>query len=350
MKLLFSFYMPSGGMGTLNRIRSEAFNRLGHDCRLLYTATGKDTSSVEFLQEYLGREQFQAITASSDYTFLQKIRQSGYKGLLIYEVQGYGPPEEGQKVILQAAAYIREFADAVVYPRTTHLANLFETHVPDVPQFSFDNPLDSRTMRHRKFPPRKGPVIGWVGRIEYNKNWAELLELTHRLIAVYPDLYIWMFGDTALDNQWELEQFRLAVRSYDLEERIIRHSNVPYALMADYFSIIGDSGGFLCSTSILEGFGYAVSEAMLCRCPVLSSASDGVSRFIDHRRTGMLYQSGNVDDAYQAALLLMNNPTLRQQVRRSGMLHIRNHFRPESYVAHFEEMLRDLMVRKYGLV
>jgi L-malate glycosyltransferase len=37
MKFLFSSYMPSGGMGTLNRIRSTALTEHGHDSRMLYT-------------------------------------------------------------------------------------------------------------------------------------------------------------------------------------------------------------------------------------------------------------------------------------------------------------------------
>lgn len=37
-------------------------------------------------------------------------------------------------------------------------------------------------------------------------------------------------------------------------------SNVSNEHMADYFSMIGDSGVFLCSTSKVEGFGYAIVE------------------------------------------------------------------------------------------
>lgn len=341
MKFLFSFYMPSGGMGTLNKIRTAALTKHGHDCRLLYTCVGEDVS-VEALKRLFQKEEFDTVVVSSDYVFLQKIREAGYQGPLIYEVQGYGPPEEGKRVIVQADSYIREYADAVLYPRTSHLAKLFQSHLPELAQYSFDNPQDSLQMRYHQYPPRKFPVIGWVGRIEYNKNWAELLELIRRLIPDYPNLYVWMFGDQGLDNEWELQQFEAKVEAYGLTSRVIRYSNVPYALMADYFSIIGDSGGFLCSTSLLEGFGYAVGEAMLCRCPVLSSSSDGVTRMVKHKKTGMLYRSGDVDGAVEAAKRLMNDRLFRQRIRRAGALHIRKQFQPEQYAANFIGMVQKM--------
>ena len=344
MKLLFSFYMPSGGMGTLNRIRRDAFHMLGHDCRLLYTTQHQEPDDI-YLTKLFERETFDLVTVSSDYTLLEKIRKSGYTGPLIYEVQGYGPPDEGEKVMVSAKRFIETYADAVLYPRTGHLSRLFRQHIPSLPHYSFDNPLDSVTMRYRKYPPKQFPIIGWVGRIEYNKNWMELLELVSRLVPVYPELSVWMFGDAKLDNQWERSQFNARVKALGLTRHMIRHSNVPNDLMADYYSIIGDSGGFLCSTSILEGFGYAVCEAMLCRCPVLSSSSDGVNRMITHKKTGMLYPSGDTDIAYQMARTLMEDLPLRQRIRRAGMLHIRSRFRPERYVDSFVGMAAELQRR-----
>ncbi len=341
MKLLFSYYMPSGGMGTLNRIRRNAFHRLGHDCTLLYTTQLHEPEDV-YLRKLFERESFDLVTVSSDYTLLEKIKKSGYTGPLIYEVQGYGPPSEGEKVMASAKPFIEACADAVLYPRTGHLSRLFRQHIPSIPHYSFDNPLDPGTMRYRKYPPKRFPIIGWVGRIEYNKNWMELLELVSRLVPVYPQLSVWMFGDAKLDNEWERSQFNARVKALGLTPHIIRHSNVPYDIMADYYSIIGDSGGFLCSTSILEGFGYAVCEAMLCRCPVLSSSSDGVTRMITHKKTGMLYSGGETDTAYQMARALMEDLPLRQRIRRAGMLHIRSRFRPEHYVNSFAGMAAGL--------
>lgn len=112
--------------------------------------------------------------------------------------------------------------------------------------------------------------------------------------------------------------------------------------MAEYFSRIGDSGGFLCSTSKVEGFGYAVLEAMLCRCPVISTDSDGVKSFIIHNKTGKFFELGNIQQAVNEAVDLMFNQTLREQIRRRGVNHIKNHFSEEKYAENFLNMVKKL--------
>ncbi|WP_376768255.1 glycosyltransferase [Paenibacillus alginolyticus] len=47
-------------------------------------------------------------------------------------------------------------------------------------------------------------------------------------------------------------------------------------------------GGSLYSTSKVEGAPYSILEAMSCRCPVLTSDSDGVSSAVIHNQTGKI--------------------------------------------------------------
>lgn len=60
---------------------------------------------------------------------------------------------------------------------------------------------------------------------------------------------------------------------------------------------------------------------------------------IVHKKTGMLYPSGDTNTAYHMARTLMEDLPLRRQIRRAGMLHIRSRFRPERYVGSFAECL-----------
>lgn len=111
-------------------------------------------------------------------------------------------------------------------------------------------------------------------------------------------------------------------------------------------SIIGDSGGLLLSTSILEGFGYAVAEAMLCRCPVLTTDSDGVRRLVINNHTGKIYTRGQLDEAVNAALSLMDDPALRARIRMNGEWHIRTNLSSELYADRFLQMYHQLMGRR----
>ena len=60
---------------------------------------------------------------------------------------------------------------------------------------------------------------------------------------------MWMFEDSELSQPAEREQFLLLIDELGLSDRLTLRSNVPNAEMPYYYSIIGDSGGFLSRTS-----------------------------------------------------------------------------------------------------
>ncbi|UQZ36850.1 glycosyltransferase [Paenibacillus sp. PK3_47] len=354
MKVLFTFYNPSGGMETLNRVRCEALSAQGIECHLLYTHHGEGRrnirntpvhilSSDEEIQYLLTAISFDLIVVCTDIDLAERIRKLGYSGLLVYELQGLGQIEEAREVIARFSSRIYQYADALVYPETAHLKLLLKEYLPAMQHYCFDDPVGLPNFGYTAYPPRKYPVLAWVGRIQANKNWREFLQIGLRLLESKPQLYLWMFTDNTLYDPEEKAGFDQFVAETGVSSRLILYSNVPHELMADYMSIVGDSGGLLCSTSILEGFGYAVAEAMLCRCPVLSSDSDGIRRMVIHNQTGKIYTGGQIDEAVWSAFSLMHNRPLRATIRRQGEKHIRTNLSPQLYVTRFLEMYNSLL-------
>ena len=178
--------------------------------------------------------------------------------------------------------------------------------------------------------------------MEANKNPIEFLHIGKRILDSVPELHLWMFEDDTLANEEIKAEFETVLGQLGLQNKLIRYSNVAHQQMDDYLSMIGDSGGFLCSTSILEGFGYAVLEAMLCRCPVLCTDSDGIRRFVTHNQTGKFYTRGNYDEAAAEGLSLMRDLELRHLIRLKGEEVVRSHFSESEYVAQFNQMWAEL--------
>lgn len=357
MKILFTFFNPSGGMQTLNRVRCQALHDRGVECHLLYTHPGKGQQNIPNIQTYitnnddeirglLTREAFDLIVVCTDIYLAERFRRFGYKGPLVFEVQGLGTLDEAEQVISNFNERIHKLTDALLYPETTHLQTLFKGGFPSIPQYCFDNPIDCDQFGYTNYPAKSFPILGWVGRIQTNKNWREFLQIGQRLLAIHPELYLWIFQDDTLFEPEQKESFEQFVAETGISSRLISHSNVPHGQMADYMSIIGDSGGLLCSTSILEGFGYAVAEAMLCRCPVLTTDSDGIRRLVINNHTGKIYTRGQLDEAVNAALSLMHDPALRDRIRMNGEWHIRNNLSSGLYADRFLQMSHQLMRRR----
>ena len=118
MKVLFTFYVPSGGVETLNKLRCESLQRGGIECHVLYLMSGSSSqnkvsfpvfiSSVDDeIKEVLETHNYDAIVVTSDYLLLKRLRELGYNGILIYESQGFGKRTHAEDLIKDAIPYFR---------------------------------------------------------------------------------------------------------------------------------------------------------------------------------------------------------------------------------------------------
>ena len=353
MKVLFTFFVPSGGVETLNRQRCAALIAAGVSCHVLYLRAGAGLQNFNpatvhvsnedaRIKQLLDQEKFDAIVVTSDHIMLERLRRLGYRQLIIFEGQGFGNHNQATEALNLAAPYVKSFANAVLYPPTPHLIYLFKQVYPQLRHFSFPNCFDSQAFHYVKSPPLTFPVLAWVGRIEANKNWRGFLEIGVRMIARYPTMRLWLFEDSNLGEFAEKHKFAQAVQELNLSSRLDIFANVPHSQMAVYYSQIGDSGGLLCSTSRLEGFGYAVLEAMSCRCPVLASDSDGIKAFVIHDVTGRFYLPDHPDDAVAHGMELMAPPAKRETIRTRAEEHVRDRFSPSVYAQNFKAMVTQL--------
>ncbi|WP_407271096.1 glycosyltransferase [Radiobacillus sp. PE A8.2] len=355
MNILFTFFIPSGGVETLNRQRYYALKEQGVNCHFLYTQSGTGlqnntnipvfvTNKDKVIKNTIVKGNYSAIIVNSDLTLLKKIREFGYRGILIYENQGLGLNKEYVEEYIQTHGYpiINDYCDAILYPKTPHLVQAFSKYFPNKKQFSFHNSFNTKEFHYRPLPKQDHPIIGWVGRLEENKNWRDFLAIGARMIQDNPTIQLWMFEDQTLSTKEERAAFKAETKRLHLGSNLTVYTNQPHAKMADHFSIIGDSGGFLCSTSKVEGFGYAVLEAMICKCPVLSTDSDGVRSFLTHNITGKFYAFGNIDEAFNEGKDLITNKGLRKTIIKNAVKHIEQHFSSEAYAENFLNMLKQL--------
>ncbi|WP_084042924.1 glycosyltransferase [Bacillus sp. J37] len=358
-KVLFQFLVPSGGVETLNRQRFYALKKQGIYCHFLYAKEGtglqnKIETSIFItdidaeIKDILNNGNYRAIVVLDSIKLIKKIRDFGYKGPLIYETQGLGHNIQYAEQFLKEQAYdtINNYCDAILYPVTPHLIKAFNSVFPHKPKYCFQNCFDSEEFKYEVHPTNKRPIIGWVGRLEPNKNWKDFLLIGAKLIKEDPSIQLWMFEDNTLSAMKERAAFEQKIEELNLKNHLTIYANQPHRKMAEYYSIIGDSGGFLCSTSKVEGFGYAVLEAMICRCPVLSTDSEGVRSFIKHNNTGKFFTLGNINQAVQEGRELMTNMHLREQIRYNGFKHIELHFSPKAYAENFMKMISEVEILK----
>ncbi|MBM7603171.1 glycosyltransferase involved in cell wall biosynthesis [Metabacillus crassostreae] len=352
--ILFTYYIPSGGVETLNRQRFFALSSHGVNCHFLYSKEGVGlqnkmetatfiTNDDDEIKDIINNGNYDAIVVCSDLNLLKKICNFGYKGKLIYEIQGLGINIKFANHFLKNNAdIINDYCDALLFPETPHLFKSLQKNFPFKKRYCFHNCFNTAEFKYHLYPKEDNPIIGWVGRLEQNKNWRDFLTIGAQLIQNNSSIKLWMFEDSTLAEKNERDAFEKMVDDLNIRQNLTIYANQPHRKMAEFFSIIGDSGGLLCSTSKVEGFGYAVLEAMVCRCPVLSTDSDGVRSFIEHNLTGKFFEIGNIPQGVEEATELMENIKLRETIRQNGFRHIEVNFSPEKYAENFLNMISDI--------
>jgi len=169
MRLLFTYFVPSGGVETINRFRAQALRQVGIESHLPYLTDGAGRQNIrdipyfftnreEEFQAILDAYRYDAIVCVCDHLMLQRLRGLGYAGPLLYEAQGLGGRAQANG--------------------TLHGASL--CWIPAL--FSY-RPAPWIT-------PSNAPVLAWVGRIERNKNWLLFLQIAAILVERYPLLQL----------------------------------------------------------------------------------------------------------------------------------------------------------------
>lgn len=353
MNVLFVYYVPSGGVETLNRQRCRVLREYGISGHCLYYQWGAGMQNATDFPVYVTRDDialkhildsgnYRAVVVTTDHASFERLRLLGYAGKLILEIQGYGPKEVARAQLTSAVPVVNAHASALLNPNTPHIAALFRELFPHIPQFHFNNCFDAGTFTYRLGAKPPNPIVAWMGRIEDNKNWREFLHIGHRLTDHYPDLQLWMFEDPNISIPGEREQFARLIAELGLGQRLTVRANVPHADMQHYLSAVGDSGGLLLSTSKVEGAPYGILEAMSCRCPVLTTDSDGVSTSVYHNATGKFYVLGDIAHAVAEARAWMDDAILRENIRNAAQQHVQAGFNQHLYAHHFIHMLNSI--------
>ncbi|MFN8392285.1 MAG: glycosyltransferase family 4 protein [Bdellovibrionota bacterium] len=102
-----------------------------------------------------------------------------------------------------------------------------------------------------------------------------------------------------------------------------------------------------CSAFVLpsrtEAMGRVLLEAMALGKPVVASRVDGIPYYVDHGRTGLLFESENVSDLAVNLRRVLLEPELADRLGRAAADEVRSKFGEVQYVSQFQTMLEQTL-------
>ncbi|UCH13237.1 MAG: glycosyltransferase [Bacteroidales bacterium] len=92
-------------------------------------------------------------------------------------------------------------------------------------------------------------------------------------------------------------------------------------------------------TSLWEGFGYVIVEAMVCKKPVMAFNCSSNPELIEENKTGFLVEPGNIRSFVEKLEILINDKELRTGFGQQGYIKARKEFSVENTTGELENFL-----------
>lgn len=156
----------------------------------------------------------------------------------------------------------------------------------------------------------KRPTIVFVGKLVENKGVLDLAVAASRLIAEFPDLQVWMFGNGEPSIIERLNNVRSRFPDADFLQLkgFAQREMLPEILARAHI---------FAAPSIYEGGpGFVYLEAMSAGLPVIACSGSGAAEVVTHEQTGMLVSPGDVDELTTHLQALLADAPLREQMGR----------------------------------
>ncbi len=163
--------------------------------------------------------------------------------------------------------------------------------------------------------PHGVPVVANVGALVAHKGQRYLLDAMPIVMQDVPDAHLVILGEGELRAALERQTKELG-----LEKRV----RLP-GFREDVLQLVKSAELFVMS-SITEGLGSAVLDAMAMGLAVVGTRAGGIPEAIVHRETGLLVPPAEPGPLAAAIVTLLENPALRAEYGRAGAARVAAHF------------------------
>ncbi|MBN2563037.1 MAG: glycosyltransferase family 4 protein [Phycisphaerae bacterium] len=217
----------------------------------------------------------------------------------------------------------------------------------DEPVHIVPNSLDARLFpRENTGRPGPRPVFAWVGKLDDHKNWRGFLAFGACISERGVDAEYWLIGGETAPPERHADVID-EIERLGLCSRCRWFPRIEYRAMHCVYGAVRESGGAAVVTSINESFGMSVLEAVMCGCPVVASRVGAIPEIAPGRSYLRLYELGQLDEAADVALDLLEpdeSRRVREEIDGDHAWLLASYSR-EAVAAKYLAALRDLIAR-----
>lgn len=163
--------------------------------------------------------------------------------------------------------------------------------------------------------PHGVPVIANVGALVGHKGQRHLIDAMLFVVREVPDAHLVIFGEGDLRAPLEKQ-----VKHLSLEKRVL----LP-GFREDVLTLVKSADLFVMS-SVTEGLGSAVLDAMAMGLAVVGTRAGGIPEAVVDGETGALVEPGEAAPLAAAIVRMLKDPALRRTCGEAGRIRVRERF------------------------
>lgn len=155
--------------------------------------------------------------------------------------------------------------------------------------------------------PKGTPIVGNVAALAAHKGQRYLVAAAAKVVRELPDTRFLIIGEGELRDPLDRQ-----IHDLGLDRHV-----VLTGFRGDVLGLVKSLDVFVMS-SITEGLGSAILEAMACRRPVVATRAGGIPEAVDHEVTGLVVPPQDENALAAAILRLLKSPSLCDQYGQAG--------------------------------
>jgi glycosyltransferase involved in cell wall biosynthesis len=163
--------------------------------------------------------------------------------------------------------------------------------------------------------PHGVPVLVNVGALVGHKGQKFLVNAMPHVLAQVPDAHLVIFGEGELRAPLERQ-----VKELHLEKHVL----LP-GFREDVLQLMKSANLFVMS-SVTEGLGSTVLDAMAMRLAVVGTRAGGIPEAVMHGETGLLVPPAEPRELAGAIVRLLKDPVSRKRMGDAGHARVADHF------------------------
>lgn len=182
---------------------------------------------------------------------------------------------------------------------------------------------------------RKG--ILFVGRLVPEKGVEHLLNAFALVAHKIPGIMLTIVGDGPLRGRLEAQAYLLSLSDRVIFAGAKLPAEIPFYLQRHQVFVL---------SSLREGLGLVVAEAMACKCPVVAHALPGVKDLVSHGETGLLVDVGDADAMATAVEKIIAEPSFSKKLADNAYHYVNGKFGWKSVARNYADVYSGLMVKR----